>query len=286
MGIRILGGIMKLTAEQIQENWDELIQIVEDTFEGERKELLLKMYGDFKDRGMFAPASGTDYFHNAWPGGYVHHILHIIDLSMKLYNVWKENGAFTEDYGKEEVIFCAMHHDLGKLGDLEQDYYEPNDSEWHRINQGKMYKENQNLHYMTVTDRAVWILSQYGIKMSQVEYLALRLTDGMYEDANKGYLKAYAENHQLKSNLPLILHQADMMATRLEKEAYMFGDNPNIPYGEIISPKVKEETEQKEKELVENVKKEFGTFPQTETPEISSTQTAKDLFNELFGDTP
>ena len=47
-----------LTAEQLQENWDKLINIINDTFEGERKENLLKMYDDFKDRMMFAPASG------------------------------------------------------------------------------------------------------------------------------------------------------------------------------------------------------------------------------------
>ena len=33
---------MQFTAEQIQENWDKLIGIIEDTFEGERKENLLK----------------------------------------------------------------------------------------------------------------------------------------------------------------------------------------------------------------------------------------------------
>ena len=33
---------MKLTAEQLQENWDKLIDIVETTFEGERKEKLLE----------------------------------------------------------------------------------------------------------------------------------------------------------------------------------------------------------------------------------------------------
>ena len=35
---------MNLTPEQIQENWDKLIDIVETTFEGERKDKLLKMY--------------------------------------------------------------------------------------------------------------------------------------------------------------------------------------------------------------------------------------------------
>ena len=33
----------ELTPEQIQENWNKLVQLVEDTFEGERKENLLKI---------------------------------------------------------------------------------------------------------------------------------------------------------------------------------------------------------------------------------------------------
>ena len=74
---------MKLTPEQIQENWDKLIGIVETTFEGERKDKLLEMYDYFKDRAMFAPASGVVYYHNAWPGGYVDHILNITEYSKK-----------------------------------------------------------------------------------------------------------------------------------------------------------------------------------------------------------
>ena len=48
----------ELTPEQIQENWNKLVQLVEDTFEGERKENLLKMYEYFEDRMCVAPASG------------------------------------------------------------------------------------------------------------------------------------------------------------------------------------------------------------------------------------
>ena len=66
---------MKLTSEQIQKNWNKLIQLIEDTFEGERKEKLLSMYNDFKDRMMFAPASSQEHFHLCTPGGYVQHIL-------------------------------------------------------------------------------------------------------------------------------------------------------------------------------------------------------------------
>ena len=35
---------MKLKPEQIEQNWNKLIQLIENTFEGERKEKLLKLY--------------------------------------------------------------------------------------------------------------------------------------------------------------------------------------------------------------------------------------------------
>ena len=78
---------MKLTAEQIQENWDKLIGVVETTFEGERKENLLKLYDYFKDRAMFTPAAGVVYYHNAFPGGYVLHVLNVNRFAMKIYDL-------------------------------------------------------------------------------------------------------------------------------------------------------------------------------------------------------
>ena len=65
------------------------------------------------------------------------------------------------DYTEKEVIFCAMHHDLGKIGDLKNEYYIPNESEWHRKNQGKIYNHNDKLHYMNVTDRTFWLLQHF-----------------------------------------------------------------------------------------------------------------------------
>ena len=40
----------QLTEEQLLGNWEKLLQLVEDTFEGERKEKLLEMYKYFEDR--------------------------------------------------------------------------------------------------------------------------------------------------------------------------------------------------------------------------------------------
>ena len=215
----------ELTAEQIQSNWNKLRGLITDTFEGERLENLNKMYDYFEERMCIAPASGKEHFHNAHAGGYVEHVLHITDLVVQIHELWSKNGATVDDFTKEELIFAALHHDLGKVGDLAEDYYTPNDSDWHRKNQGMIYKHNPKIQYMTVTDRAIWLLQHFGISMSENEYLGLRLTDGMYEEANKGYYISFMPHKQLRSNIAHILHQADMMASKIEFDEWKRGDH-------------------------------------------------------------
>ena len=136
--------IRELTSEQIVDNWGDLIKLINDTFDGERKEKLLKMYDYFEERMSIAPASGREHYHNAYAGGYVDHVLHVVKCAKQIYELWEENGA-TINFTEEELVFSALHHDLGKVGDLAEDYYTINDSEWHRKNQGLIYKHNPNL---------------------------------------------------------------------------------------------------------------------------------------------
>tara|TARA_R100001377_G_scaffold60750_1_gene36900 strand:+ start:2036 stop:2812 length:777 start_codon:yes stop_codon:yes gene_type:complete len=257
--------MIQFTPEQIQDNWKELIQLIEDTFEGERQDKLLKMYNHFEDRMCVAPASGTEHFHLCTPGGYVRHILNIVHFSLAFHKTWKDSGAIVDDYTLEELTFAAIHHDLGKVGDMEQDYYIPNESEWHVKNQGKYYINNPELQFMTPPDRGIWILNQFGIKMSVNEMIGIKLTDGMYDEGNIQYLKSYAPEKKLKTNMPLILHQADMATTRIEYEDWIRDNN-------------KEEI--KVQGRVENIKK---AVTMDETSE-QLTQKSKDLFDELFGD--
>ncbi len=227
----------ELTPEQIQENWNELIQLIEDTFEGERLEKLLKMYDYFEERMALAPASGKEHYHNCHPGGYVEHVLHVVELSKQIDQLWRDNGA-TINFTMEELVFAALHHDLGKVGDLAEDYYTPQDNDWWIKNRGEYYKHNGKLQYMTVTDRALFILQHFGISMTELEYIGLRLTDGMYEEANKNYYVSYQPERSLKSNIAYILHQADSMATHIEYDQWKRGDHAAV----IVK---KEETEKK-----------------------------------------
>ena len=54
--------------------------------------------------------------------------------------------------------------------------------------------------------------------MSENEYIAIKTHDGMYDEANKAYLISYMPETKPRSSLLYVLHQADMMAARIEYE--------------------------------------------------------------------
>ena len=240
----------KLSADEIQNNWDKLIDTIEGFISDDRKPQLLKFYEDFKDRMMFAPASAKGHYHNAMPGGYVEHVLHIISHSLELKQVWEKNGAMI-NFTDEELVFAAMHHDLGKIGDLDNEYYIPQTSDWHRTNRGEIYTHNPDLSYMKVPDRGLWLLQHYGIKVTEKEYIGIKLTDGLYDEANKSYLMSYNPDWALRSNMAYILHQADMMATHIEYDQWKRGNNKSEP----VNTKVPKDT--KEQKKVDDLKSKF-----------------------------
>ena len=236
----------QLTPEEIQHNWGNLRQLIDATFSGERLERLNEMYDFFEERMCLAPASGREHFHNAHPGGYVEHVLHITQFSYQIYKLWKQNGATIDNFTVEELLFAALHHDLGKVGNLVGDNYIENDSDWHRKNQGLIYKHNPKIDYMTITDRACWILQHFGVKMTETEFIGMRLADGLYEEANKSYYMNWSKDNQLSTNLAYILHQADMMASKIEYDQWARGDH------DLKVDKVKEEKKKTEQSKAAN----------------------------------
>lgn len=211
---------MQFTEQQLQEKWDELIQFVNDSIASPRKEQLIALYEKYQERILFAPASGKEHFHNAFPGGYIDHVLNVVNNALAIYSVWKSAGARTDNFTMEELIFSALNHDLGKIGDEDGEYYVPNQSDWHRTNQGTIYNINPEVTWMNVTDRTHYLLQSEGIKVSRNEYIGIHLTDGMYEEKNKGYLVSFDKNFQLRFNMPIILHHADMLALHAERDAW------------------------------------------------------------------
>jgi hypothetical protein len=210
-----------LDENTIQENYSNFRKLINNTFSGQRLESLNKMYDHLEDRIILTPASSNAHFHNAMAGGYIDHILRVTRNAVKVFDLYTEVGIGIGDYDKETVIFTALHHDLGKVGNADESWYIPNDSQWHIENQGKIYKTNPSMHWMNLNDRTFWLLNHFGITISEVEYLGIKLTDGLYDDSNKPYYISYGSDNALKTSLPFVMHQADIMAARFENERWL-----------------------------------------------------------------
>ena len=215
---------MKQKSEQeLKQNYEKFIAILKKYFTGERLERLLYMYSDKELAGnlIISPASGNLGYHNAYPGGYIDHIFNVCRNALKVKQLFLEMGG-VPDFTDEELMFVALHHDLGKLGSKEHLHYVPNDSEWHIKNKGDIYKKNTDDWYMTNTDRTFFLLNHYGIKYNEKEYFGIKLTDGLYDEDNEKYLKSYDPKKAVRTNLAHLIHWADHMATVIESQNNTF----------------------------------------------------------------
>lgn len=211
----------ELTEEQILQNHATLLKNVQLIFES-RAPALIRMYNDYEEEIALAPASSREHFHNAFPGGYIDHVLRVLNFSFTVYNAWQNVGIDVSDFTPEELAFVALHHDLGKIGLPGSGYgrYIFNQSEWHRKNQGKIYDTNPDVPFMPIQDMSLFILQKYGIPLSFNETLGIKIHDGLYEEGNKAYYISHDPKSGLRTHLPHIIHQADMMASKFEYDRW------------------------------------------------------------------
>jgi hypothetical protein len=207
----------QLSAEQIVENLDKFYSIIKKYINTERADSLIDYYKSIEEVLSMAPASTRIDNHNCFAGGYVDHVVRVTEAALVFEKVWDKFGQ-KKNYTTEELVFSAINHDLGKLGTNENPVYIPNDSQWHIEKQGIYYKYNPDVTYMRIADRSLFMLHKANIQVTENEYLAIKLHDGLYEEANKPYYITYGPDTQLKSNLPYILHQADLMASQIENK--------------------------------------------------------------------
>ena len=209
---------MQLTAEQIQENWDIFIGNINAHISSPRKEKLVEFYETYAERVMLMPAAHKKEYHNAFPGGYVEHVNRVVRCALKQSKLWDEEGADMTTFTIEELVFAAINHDLGKMGDNKHESYIPQTDNWRRDKLGEDYMFNKELAFASVPDRGLFMLQSHGIQYSFNEMIAIQTHDGLYDEGNKKYLMSYMPESRPRTSLPFILHQADLMAARIEFE--------------------------------------------------------------------
>ena len=209
---------MKLSAEQIQLNWTQFINNIENHITGDRKDKLKEFYNKYQDRLILMPAAHKKEYHNAFPGGYIDHVNRVVKASLELSYIWDKFGCDMTTFTDEELVFSAINHDLGKMGDEEQDSYIPQTDKWRKDKLGEDYAFNNKVPFASVPDRSLFLLQSHNIRYNFNEMVAIQTHDGLYDPANDKYLKGWMPEQKPRTSLPFILHQADMMAARIEFE--------------------------------------------------------------------
>ena len=209
---------MNLTPEQIQANWGSFMKNIEEYITGDRKQKLIDFYKKYEERIILMPASHKKEYHNAFPGGYVEHVNRVVRCAIKQSKLWEEEGADMSTFTIEELVFSAINHDLGKMGDSEHESYIPQTDKWRRDKLGEEYMHNKAIAFAAVPDRGLFLLQEHDVKYTFNEMVAIQTHDGLYDPANEKYLKSFMPETKPRTSLPFILHQADMMAARIEFE--------------------------------------------------------------------
>ena len=238
-----------LTAEQIQSNWGEFTENIHKYITGGRKEKLLGFYRKYEERITIMPAAHKKEYHNSFPGGYVEHVNRVVRCALKQCQLWEEEGADMTTFTIEELVFSAINHDLGKMGSEEHESYIPQTDKWRKDKLGEDYMFNKQVPFASVPDRGLFMLQSHGIRYTFNEMLAIQTHDGLYDEANKKYLFSYMPEQKPRTSLPFILHQADLMAARIEFEREWLPKfkNPVPPQKEdfILSTESKKSTKDK-----------------------------------------
>ena len=193
---------MSLSPEDIASNFDKYRSFMEKL--GDRSEAALALVDHLGERLALCPASSKKEYHAAFPGGLVDHSLRVLSNALKL------TKTFGWDLPKDSLIIGCLLHDLGKVGDHENDYYVPQTDSWRVEKLGEVYTRNQKMQYMTVPHRGVWLCQHFGLKLTQDEFLAIMLNDGQYDEVNAPY-------KMKEPQLADVVHLADYISTKQEK---------------------------------------------------------------------
>lgn len=194
-----------MNENKVLENVELLNRLIEMLPDGRREKMKAMFDGPVGTAFCIAPASSKAHYHECYPGGLLQHSLNVVKNLTKM-----TNALCPGKYPKEQVVFVALCHDLGKAGDGEQEHYVQTTERWKK-DRGELYQMNTAfVPWMTVNDRTVWLLQKYGVEVTADELLALKLADGQYEKSNEPYKSREPE-------LALLLHWSDHFAMRQEK---------------------------------------------------------------------
>jgi len=167
-----------LSHDKIESNWsmfDKLCRRLCD-------DNLNIMIDSLGERIIMCPASTRLDQYSSHPGGLVSHSIDVAGTMRKI------NDSHDLGLQVSSILKVGLLHDIGKIGDLENDLYITQDSEWHRDKLGQMYKYNEDLQRMSSSHRTLFLLQSFNIGLTSDEWIAIQLAQGSHFEENRFYV--------------------------------------------------------------------------------------------------
>jgi len=161
-------------------NLSHLIDLIEEP----NRSACLGIFNDNKKRFEDSPGSLTK--HQAWPGGYIHHLEEVMNFGHDLFNFM--NSQRELDFSLSDIILVLFLHDLEKPFR----YVDPK-KEFHSDEDKKVFIEE--------------IISSYGIILDKNHKNALLYIHGEGDE--------YSRTERIQKPLAAFVHMCDVTSARI-----------------------------------------------------------------------
>lgn len=96
--------------------------------------------------------------------------------------------ALSSTFGNtKSLVKVSLLHELGKVGDIDNELYLVQESDWHRDKLGQVYKYNVDCPKMNIAHRTLWFLSHLQIELTREEWVAINVSQGLHLNENQFY---------------------------------------------------------------------------------------------------
>lgn len=193
----------------IKKNYQKTIDLINQTVSSDRKQKILDMFSFFDVRYSLCPASNQKSYYSAFSGGLAFHNLNILQWVGRFASLMAK-----DEFSNETLLTISFLHNIGLLGTKEKEYFLPQTNKWKK-DQGTLFEINPEISFVKIPHRSLFLLQQFGITLSEDEYLAILLQDGQGDHSNQNYV------HK-EPKLAQILQFVKATAMKFEKENYEY----------------------------------------------------------------
>ncbi|HEU5122183.1 MAG TPA: hypothetical protein VFT59_05030 [Candidatus Saccharimonadales bacterium] len=176
-----------LSAENSYFTIDELLAAIDDP-NGEDCRRLYAMY-----RRRFEMSPGSSHNHQAWPGGYIDHVVDAMNIGYKVYDLY--NSLRPLPFSKSDVLLIVFLHDL------EKPFRYTNED-------GTLVETPVFLEKEQLEEFKRQLITQAGITLTPQQSNALEFVEGIRDHK-------YRKDARVMSELAVICHIADLTSARL-----------------------------------------------------------------------